>query len=161
MLWTTPRIRSSWKNKRSFRKQKMRTKAFLLSFAFFIASHSVSCCGRSGSDAGGSVLTGKAAEGGAAACGGTCHQAGIAAGEVVTTHVADDIQAGDGLEVLINGVHIVVDLDAVDGADQIAAGLTDAVEGSFAQGGQTDSPPYRNPRPRPWQPAHCSDPPLR
>ena len=34
-------------------------------------------------------------------------------------------------------MHIVVDLDAVDGADQIAAGLTDAVEGSFAQGGQT------------------------
>ena len=34
------------------------------------------------SDAGGSVLTGKAAEGGAAACGGTSHQAGIAAGEV-------------------------------------------------------------------------------
>ncbi len=37
---------------------------------------------------------------------------------------------------LINGVHIVVDLDAVDGADQIAAGLTDAVDGCLAQGGE-------------------------
>ena len=44
------------------------------------------------SDAGGSVLTGKAAEGGAAACGGTGHQAGIAAGEVVAAHVTDDVQ---------------------------------------------------------------------
>ena len=54
------------------------------------------------SDAGGSVLTGKAAEGGAAACGGTSHQAGIAAGEVVAAHVTDDIQARDGLEVVVS-----------------------------------------------------------
>lgn len=88
------------------------------------------------SDACGSVLTGKATEGGTAACGGTSHQAGIAAGEVVAAHVANDIQTGNGLEILVNGVHIIVDLDTVDGADQIAASLTHAVEGCLLQGGQ-------------------------
>ena len=88
------------------------------------------------SDAGGSVLTGKAAEGGAAACGGTSHQAGIAAGEVVAAHVTDDVQARDGLEVVVQCVHVVVDLDAVHGADEVAAGLAHTVEGCLLQGGQ-------------------------
>ena len=53
----------------------------------------------------------------------TAHQVGVASGEVVSGAVAYDIEALDRASVGANCMQIVIDLDAVHGADKVAAAL--------------------------------------
>ena len=89
------------------------------------------------SDSFGCVFACEAAEGYAAACGGTAHEVGIASCKVVAGAIADDIESVYGAAVGADGMQIVIDLDAVHRADEIPAALARSEEGGRVHGGQT------------------------